>query len=554
MNYPGEHRHLISSLCVLILTLVVLMLCMTRDLNIYDESIVLVGAMRWTAGEMLHRDFYANYGPANYAVVSGLVSVFGESMMTIRLYAVFTMASVITLTYRLLVSRTTLPFCLLGTGLCGSFILGSPFYLYSVFPVMALALLGTHFLLPVGSQITAKRALLSGMFTGVAALFRYDSGFFILLAHSLVILLVIEAGTVGARIRRTLPLVITYATGSLFAFLPFAILYLTAAPLGPFMHDIFEYPLEYYRRMRGLPFPDVSALIKNPLNLGVYFPVLAVGLALSNFWLSRQSGQMKCERSTNRLFVAMFVFTVVLFYKGLVRVETVHMLMSIIPATLLVALTLQGLWLRQKAAWVLALMPVIWVAPSAVVAWQVLQNVRDPYRTLGGETMLSAIGRDQCADQLGLGPLRLAPKYAAVGQFLRQHTSKSDRVFVGLNRHDKTFANPIGVYVAAGRLPATHWHQFDPGLQNRADIQKEIIADLIRYKAKWIVRDSSFSETDEPNESSKSSGVLNLDRFIAEQYRPVAQADNVVVWHSKISDYPVFQNTSKCSGLVLLGS
>jgi hypothetical protein len=303
--------------------------------------------------------------------------------------------------------------------------------------------------------------------------------------------------------------------------------------------------------MRGLPLPNLPALIKNPLNLGVYFPVLAVGLAITNFLLSRRDPPIERNTARNRLFVAILVLTIVLFYKGMVRVETVHMLMSIIPATLLVALALEDLWSRHKAAWVLALLPLVSLAPSAMVASQVLQNIRDPHRTLGGRMLLPAKGVEQCVNQLDIAPLRLDPKYAAVGQFLNQHTSKPDRIFVGLNRHDKTFANPIGVYVAAGRLPATHWHQFDPGLQNRADIQKEIIADLRKYQTDWIVRDSSFSKTDEPNESSNSSGVLLLDRFIADRYRPVARSENVVILRSKDADYSDLKNNFKCNNLFL---
>ncbi len=525
---------------------------MVRDLGIYDEGIVIVGAMRWIAGEIPHRDFYSNYGPANYAVVSSIISIFGKSMIAIRLYAVFMMAAVVALTFRLLISRTTLAFCLLGTGLCGSFIFGSPFYLYSIFPVTALALLGTHFLLPLGSEITKKQALLAGLCAGVAALFRYDSGFFILVAHYIVILVLAGPDNFSRRLRQTLSLLLAYLIGSLAAFAPFATWYLMAAPLGPFVHDIFEYPLKYYGRMRGLPFPDVPALINNPLNLGVYFPVLALTLAVVKLWLSRST--RKIERhvsSADALFVATVALTIVLFYKGWVRVETVHMLMSIIPATLLVALALQDFWSQHKAALVFILLPIVWLAPAAGFALQVLQDVRDPLRTLGGWALLSSSDREQCAGQVDISPLRLAPKYAAVGQFLKQHTSESERIFVGLDQHDKTFANAISLYIAADRLPATRWHQFDPGLQNRANVQSEIIANLDKYKTEWIVRDFSFNSIHEPNESSNSSGVLLLDRFIADRYRPVARSENVVILRSKNADYLDFKNNSVCNNLFL---
>jgi hypothetical protein len=59
-----------ASGCVIMLLLVIatafLMLAFKLDINIYDEGIIVAGAMRVAHGEIPHRDFYTIYGPANF--------------------------------------------------------------------------------------------------------------------------------------------------------------------------------------------------------------------------------------------------------------------------------------------------------------------------------------------------------------------------------------------------------------------------------------------------------------------------------------------------------
>jgi hypothetical protein len=67
-------------------------------------------------------------------------------------------------------------------------------------------------------------------------------------------------------------------------------------------------------------------------------------------------------------------------------------------------------------------------------------------------------------------------------------------------------------------LPATKWSHFDPFLQNRADIQSEMIADLERNKPPYVVLDTEFEQAHEPNGSSVSTGVHLLDDYLQSHY------------------------------------
>ena len=113
---------------------------------------------------------------------------------------------------------------------------------------------------------------------------------------------------------------------------------------------------------------------------------------------------------------------------------------------------------------------------------------------------------------------RIGDDRVKVTRFLLQNTSKDERIFVGLGRHDKIFVNDNLIYFAAGRMPATRWHHFDPGLQTDAEIQAYIIDELQTVGVRYIVLTSEWDEMNEPNGSSISSNVFLLDSYIRKNY------------------------------------
>ena len=81
-------------------------------------------------------------------------------------------------------------------------------------------------------------------------------------------------------------------------------------------------------------------------------------------------------------------------------------------------------------------------------------------------------------------------------------------------RHDTIFANDNCTYFASQRMPATRWSEFDADLQNRYDIQVQMIHELETNAPPYVVLDSEFQDMHEPIESSRSSGVTLLDDYL----------------------------------------
>ena len=73
-----------------------LFVTMGLGVNVYDEGLIVFGAIRVMNGDVLYRDFYANYGPAQFYVLAGLFKVFGPSILIGRIWDTFVRAAIVT--------------------------------------------------------------------------------------------------------------------------------------------------------------------------------------------------------------------------------------------------------------------------------------------------------------------------------------------------------------------------------------------------------------------------------------------------------------------------
>jgi hypothetical protein len=543
MILPESRHHATARMvvAVVILSFVVLLLAMDRNLGIFDEGIVLSDAMLVLHGDIVHRDFYSAYGPAQYYVVAALFRLFGEDFMIARLYDLAVRAAIVASLFHILRGQCPLLIALIFSAIGGMWLMGIGFYLYPIFPCMLLSLISSYLVTRVVEKPVSPAIVGAGACTGLTALFRYDAGFLLLIAHLFSIAVLIALSGPGrTRIRRVLTVAAAYGGGTAAVFVPAAIVYLIFSPIEAFFADIVEYPTKYYALMRGLPFPDLLSVEA----AAVYLPLLAAGLALSEliWWEAvRRFGSSAARPSNFRLKACLIVFgstAAMLFLKGAVRVSAVHMLMAIVPA-LVVSAILVDVWWRRGNAMRLASAAVLLVAliPAAAVAkrdldarWVRDRSIAGWLALQAGLITLPAAARETCETGPASGFAILSPAYSRVATYLAARTRPDERIFVALARHDKIFVNPVALYFAVGRLPGTHWHQFDPGLQTRADIQLKIISDLEHNQVRWVVRDASFDGANEPNGSARSSGIKLLDHYLDRNYRAVASSGTVAVW------------------------
>jgi hypothetical protein len=533
---------ILPSLIIAVLSFLVFILAASRYLDVYDESIIVVGAIRVLNGDLIHRDFWTSYGPGQFYVLAFLFRLFGESFLVERIYDAAVRAAIVGALFYIVRRQCPAPIALISTAIVGLWLYGASAYLYPIFPCMLLSLIGSYLVTRVGERPAVPSAIIgAGVCTGLAALFRYDIGFEILIAHLVAItVLVWLSYPREARVPRIIKTTMAYCGGTAAGFALVAIAFLLVAPIGAFFSDVVEYATRYYP-MRRLPFPGLLPLSSEE---AVYLPLLAGALAsiqlvpLIRQRLKATGPQTGGDYSLEYLTV-FGIMSCALFAKGIVRVSALHMLLGIVHAIVVFAVS-ASLWRARGAAMRFAsvgLLLFVSLFPASIATRELRNNLHLKDNSIGGWLAVrvgliapSLASSDVCQTGPASGIAKLLPDYARVATYLGAHSHADERILVGLDRHDKIFANPIGLYFAAGRLPGTHWHEFNPGIQTRADIQAAMVEELQRNKVRWVVRDATFDDVVEPNASALSSGVTVLDRYLDENYRPVASSGKVAIW------------------------
>jgi hypothetical protein len=534
--------NLTKTASVFFLTFFVLFIGMTLCPNIYDEGLILTGAMRVAAGQIPHRDFYANYGPGQFYTIAALFKLFGESILVERLYDLFIRALLVTFTYAIISSycrRSISIWISVATilWLLGfNHVAGTP-----LMPVLLLNLVASILILPVFSRpISTKRMLAAGAVAGMAALFRYDTGIALLGIHACVIAIAVsfQMSGISNRLRAFASTFWSYLLGFAAVTLPALLYYLSVSPLYPFVHDIILYPSKYYYRGRNLPFPGIplSALE----NIGVYLPIAIVGIALYMVVVRRLRGSgenasnpqsIPEEQKWHGFLVTFGLLTLVMYFKGLVRVSVIHMSLSIIPSLILIAVLFQHRLTLSRPVRI-SITVLLWLSVFAAgcSALREVRTVRHEPASVPKDILLSArhsfpemqVTWCKIENPLTRGFCFFPDDdHIQAIEFIESHTRSDQKLFVGQTRHDIVFANDNLTYFATQRLPATKWSHFDPGLQNSYEIQTQMVHDLEVNTPPYIVLDSELDLIREPNDSSKSSGVTLLDEYIHNKYQHV---------------------------------
>lgn len=527
---------------------VLLAAAMRRDINVYDEGLILVHATRVAQGAVLHRDFYANYGPAQFYILAGLFKLFGASVLVERVWDTIVRAMIVAIAFLIVQRATSRHGGFLAAGLVLIWMCFLGYYAYPVFPALLFALLGTLCLLPLFGDCRSQPLLFSsGLCIGVSVLFRYDVGFYTFAALTLV-----SAGYVlsrplplGTRLADLLRVLLPAYFGLGILCIPVAAAYAANGILQDFLFDVVYFQAQFYARMRTLPFPDLDMLLGAPVLIGIYLPLFVWVSALFAAVFCRRSSSVPEATAARPWIMLLLGLLSALFYiKGLVRVALIQMGLSIVPALMLSAMLLP--YLRQHGGHRIARLGVIavWSGLIIVALPTFVATVQD-----GRAVVQSAIWAMQrstwsvaaadtptnlasCRPVLGLERIacfEIDQTRADAIRYIEARTRPNDVIFVGLGRHDRILGNDALFYFVGAWVPATKWYHFDPGLQTSKQIQAAMINDLQVTKPRYAVLESEWNDFSEPNESAVSSNVTLLDDFLHANFQPVQEFGKLTV-------------------------
>jgi hypothetical protein len=556
VDAPRKTRRaaLVRWLLVFLVSFLILFLGMTRRPSVFDEGIVLTATLRVAAGQIPHRDFYALYGPAQFYILAGLFKLFGKFLLVERLFDVFSKALVVTTVYAI------------ASAYCRRSIAGYTFIVallwlfgldqWPASPMVAVSLLNltsTILIPPVFAGRASPSSLFAaGAVAGLASLFRYDTGIALLVVHACAISVAVylRGSGISNRLRTFASTFWSYLLGFACVILPPLVYYLSVAPIGPLVHDMILYPAKYYYRGRNLPFPAIG--LHSVEDLGIYLPIMIVAatlyLAVAGYFAAtgkdaRNSVAMVENQEWQGFLVTFGLLTAAMYIKGYVRVSLFQMSLAIIPSLLLIAVLFQHrLSFSRSARILIACLMGTSFLPAASLAFHETKDFYHNHLSVP-EYIFSAVRgvlpQAQASWCKSGNPLTrglcFLPEIdrARTIEFIESHTRPDQRLYVGLTRHDKIFAADNITYFATQRLPATRWSELDPDLESRYDVQAQMVDEFERNVPPYIVLDSEFAQENEPNDSSRSSGVTLLDDYIRDKYQQVANFGLMSVWQRR---------------------
>jgi hypothetical protein len=542
-----SRRSVIGFALVFLSSYLILFSGMSRRPIVYDEGLVLTAAMRVAAGQVPHRDFYANYGPAQFYLIAGLFRLFSESLLVERIVDFVLKGLIVASVFSIASAYCRRPVATCTAILSTAWFFGLSGSGSTIIPVSLLNVVACVLILPVfAGRLSSGRMLAAGAVAGVATLFRYDTGVALIGIHLSVFVIATYFKGESNWIRAIAIAFWPYLLGFAIITLPPAIYYLSVAPLQFFVQDIIVYSVKYYRAGRSLPFPGVSLIGLE--NLEIYLPLATIFVSLYVVvWGSFSTGDKAApgvqtipeEQDWRGLLVTFALLSAVMYLKGLVRVSLAQMYLSFLPSFLLLAVLFErrSVWPRLVR---LSILCIVWL--SAVAAtWSALHEVKLLYTqhlslpewAFSSHGVLAETDNTWCKlnNPLTEGVCFLpeANRIEAI-EFIDSHTRPDQELYVGLTKHDRVLVNDNLIYFATQRMPATRWSHFDPFLQNRYDVQKQMVHELEVNAPPYIVLDSEWDSVREPNESAKSSGVTLLDDYLRDNYHYTTSFGQLSIW------------------------
>lgn len=528
----------------------------TLDLELrssYDEGLILYGADRVLRGDWPYKDFWTLYAPLQYWTLAGLFKIFGTHVLTERLYSLavrslFVVAAT-ALTLRLAGVLPAAATWLLATAWLSS--IGS--YGYPLVPAGCMALLATYALV-VHLETGSGRALFAaGALTGLTALFRHDIGCYLLLAEALGLVLAVGAEPSQpttakfASAKRAMRSISGLVSGFAAVTAPAAVLLLWHVPLEALWSQLIVFPLTIYPAVRGLPFPgpsDAASIVSDVLSgaplgdglvsLGGIFAswlplgtILLIALTLIIARAPRARAPIAPALRSVLLFFALLL--TLLFIKSLLRPHLPHFIHVLIPAFVALA-ALSALHMRSRRSGLATLGALgllaaflypaakaaqgLWYAETTtaagVYAREPSRSTRDIFFSCPADA--AGVPRGRC--------FRVPPNQRRAIEYVRRTVPPNQPIFVGAGRHDKLFANDVLFYFLAERPSATRYHELHPGLATVQPTQREIIRELENRLVNHVVLYTGADGIREPNASAESSGVSDLDDYLAEHFGP----------------------------------
>jgi len=137
--------------------------------------------------------------------------------------------------------------------------------------------------------------------------------------------------------------------------------------------------------------------------------------------------------------------------------------------------------------------------------------------------------------------------YHPIVSFIRRHVPESEPIYAGLGRHDSVVISDQRFYFLAGRRIASRYGELHPGIVDRQEVQREIIADLERLNVRCVVlwhfgwpRSQMETILASRRREIPEIGSTLLDEYLRREFQQVARyGEYALLWRKTAVPIPV---------------
>jgi hypothetical protein len=507
----------------------------------------ITNAMRILDGDLPYRDFWTMYAPGHFYLLAGLFKLLGVHAWVAGLGAqvciAIDAALLFTLTRRAGLSRR------LALAAGGAFLImqWGHHEVTAYETVLVFLLLGLNRIVCYIRGEGVGHLIGAGLLFGVGAWFKHDVACYVTIGTvaGLTLAWILLRGRRPAAWIPPAPMVARVAGGAVIGVLPM-VLYLAGTAAPDAWRDLIVFPATDFRVVRGESYPPllpawgtIGAWARDPLDPGQIRSVaqhLARWLQANMPQLAFVGAVMILGRQRRRLApipIAIGVLalaTMPLFWASAHVQQNTNFHSLWIYSVMLLTMVWAGGALRPAAATTLAIGFAIYTGsffvPPALDVAEIAYFWRDratlEFPIVKGVRVPGVRYRFQ----------------QPIVSFIREHVPESERIYVGLMRHDAVvISNPIFYYLADRRI-ASRYNELHPGIVDREEVQREIIADLERLHVRCAVlwdfgwpkpyMDSILAAR---QRQIPALGATTLDEYFRREFQEVGRFhEYVLVW------------------------
>jgi hypothetical protein len=409
-------------------------------------------------GEYPYKDYFSNYAPGQFYIIALLFSIFGDNLITARLYDIACRLMIIVLVY-VVATKILKKSLALTAAISALLLLSKPyFYTYAVFASLVFCLLAILCLMQYLDKEQKRVLFLSGIFAGMAATIRQDIGGYVAIASCIAISIYAfiprnqeDSTNSISRVGRAIGL---FCAGVMLVALPIYGYFIYEAGFDAMWDQLIAFPAVNMREFRHYPYysslrstidriPDMRVLdiqtvrmvIRDSLYLVfplILYPVACVYVIRSFM----KVGGVYLKRNYGA--VALTIFGILLILQAYNRPDYIHLLPTSLIAFLLLAYVLS--FVCENTAALKGRIAAAWMMIPFVMIY-FYSPVKTTMEYVGKYVPL--ISHSELNKAAGV---YISQDQEQAVKFIATHTEKQEPIYVGNSRHDLISVNDIGFY------------------------------------------------------------------------------------------------------------